>query len=319
MVSDNLVSIVIPVYNRGGLIGETLDSILDQTYSNWECIIVDDGSTDNTVEVVQAYCDTDHRIKLFYRPEDRLRGGNAARNFGLENCVGEYINWFDSDDIMMPSFMHEKLNFLLNEPKLDFVVSQSINFYKDGSMENFHFYKNNAILELDGDNFIIEKVHWLTPDMLIRRQRLGNVIFDDSLRSGQEFNFFIRVLVHNKLRGLYLDAVLTKVRRHEHSIQDIQGLDEIDGFKNKYYTYLMTYLSVKAKIGFDSKKYLINRIIFFSNGIISNRKMPRLFLKLLNGFRKVQGSWKTFILLIYYFLLYLGIDSYTLRNQIKIK
>lgn len=106
--SSPLVSIIIPTYNRAHLIGETLDSVLAQTYQNWECIVVDDGSTDGTDEVMAAYMAKDTRFQYHHRPKDRLPGGNAARNYGFEVSKGEYIQWFDSDDLMLPEFINEK-------------------------------------------------------------------------------------------------------------------------------------------------------------------------------------------------------------------
>ena len=90
----NLISIIIPTYNRAHLIGETLDSVLAQTYPHWECLFIDDGSTDNSIEVIQAYTKQDKRMKLFTRPAHRMKGANACRNIGLENAVGEYIVFF---------------------------------------------------------------------------------------------------------------------------------------------------------------------------------------------------------------------------------
>ena len=72
MTNNPLVSIIIPTYNRAHLIGETLDSVLAQTYQNWECIIVDDGSSDNTDDVVNDYVKKDPRFKYYYRPDEHL-------------------------------------------------------------------------------------------------------------------------------------------------------------------------------------------------------------------------------------------------------
>src|SRR5690554_713750 len=116
-----LVSIIIPTYNRAHLIGETLDSVLAQTYQNWECIVVDDGSTDNTEEVMAAYIAKDARFQYHHRPKDRLPGGNAARNYGFEVSRGEYVNWFDSDDLMLSDFIESSIQILLSN-KVDLVL-----------------------------------------------------------------------------------------------------------------------------------------------------------------------------------------------------
>src|SRR5690554_6998972 len=118
-----LVSIIIPTYNRAHLIGETLDSVLAQTYQNWECIVVDDGSTDNTDEVMAEYMAKDSRFQYHHRPEDRLPGGNAARNYGFEVSKGEYIQWFDSDDIMLQNFILDKVKVLNSFKGYDVVFS----------------------------------------------------------------------------------------------------------------------------------------------------------------------------------------------------
>src|SRR5690554_568349 len=108
------VSIIIPFYNRAHLIGETLDSIIAQTYTHWECIVVDDGSTDNTEEVVSAYVDKDSRFQFYHRPDTHKPGGNGARNYGFSLSKGEYINWFDSDDLMDSNKIQIKLKSIIN-------------------------------------------------------------------------------------------------------------------------------------------------------------------------------------------------------------
>src|SRR5690554_2800862 len=111
MTPENpLVSIIIPTYNRAHLIGETLDSVLAQTYENWECIVVDDGSTDNTEELMAEYMTKDARFQYHHRPKDRLPGGNAARNYGFEVSMGEYIQWFDSDDLMLTEYLSTRID-----------------------------------------------------------------------------------------------------------------------------------------------------------------------------------------------------------------
>ena len=104
-----LISIIIPTYNRAHLISETLDSVLAQTYPNWECIIVDDGSTDTTDEVVGEYVKKDSRFQYHHRPKDRKKGPCACRNYGFEFSKGEFIKWFDSDDIMYSELLEKQV------------------------------------------------------------------------------------------------------------------------------------------------------------------------------------------------------------------
>lgn len=90
-----LVSIIVPCYNQGQYLGEALDCVLAQTYSNWEVIIVDDGSTDNSAEVAKAYIAKDSRIHYFHQSN---AGPSAARNYGVRESKGEHIQFLDGDD-----------------------------------------------------------------------------------------------------------------------------------------------------------------------------------------------------------------------------
>ena len=95
-----LVSVIVPVYNRGETVGRCLDSILSQTWRNLEIILINDGSTDNTWSVLQRYGQQDERIMLINKPNT---GVSDSRNFGMESAHGEYIQFVDSDDWLEPN------------------------------------------------------------------------------------------------------------------------------------------------------------------------------------------------------------------------
>ena len=88
------ISIIIPTYKRSHLLTKTLISVQEQTYEDWECIIVDDGSTDDTQKIVKEFCDLDHRFSLHNRPVSKPKGANSCRNYGLEISQGEYLIFF---------------------------------------------------------------------------------------------------------------------------------------------------------------------------------------------------------------------------------
>lgn len=122
-----LVSIIIPTYNRGHLIDETLDSVLAQTYPNWECIIVDDGSTDNTDTLVADYIDKDNRFQFF---KLNHKGVSFARNYGLKKISGDYIQFLDSDDLIHEDKIKIALDDIIEKggDNNDFVISNFMMF-----------------------------------------------------------------------------------------------------------------------------------------------------------------------------------------------
>ena len=113
---DPLVSIIIPTYNRAKLIVNTLDSILTQSYNNFEVIVVDDGSTDNTESVLNDYKQKFLQKSInFYSIKQDNAGAPAGRNRGFQNSHGEYVVFFDSDDVMLPNRIEEQVKCLQKE------------------------------------------------------------------------------------------------------------------------------------------------------------------------------------------------------------
>ena len=99
-----LLSIIIPVYNRVTLIKLTLESIRNQSNCDFECMIVDDNSTDGTWEFLEEFCSSDNRFKTIQNPLTLKKGPSSSRNFGLRQTRGEYVHFFDSDDLVPPDF-----------------------------------------------------------------------------------------------------------------------------------------------------------------------------------------------------------------------
>jgi len=108
------VSVIIPTYNRAHLIGRAIQSVLNQTYQDFEIIIVDDGSTDNTEEVIKEYQEQDKRIR--YIRHEKNKGGSAARNTGIKLTRGEYIAFQDSDDEWLPEKLEKQMKVFENPP-----------------------------------------------------------------------------------------------------------------------------------------------------------------------------------------------------------
>jgi glycosyltransferase involved in cell wall biosynthesis len=220
---NNLVSIIIPTFNRTHLIGETLDSIVAQSYLNWECIIVDDGSTDNTATFITEYITKDNRFQYHTRPIDRLKGANACRNYGFELSKGKYIKWFDSDDIMHPDFLEKQVEVLEQDKELDFCVCQSLTFYENSCKIDYNRANRNPKESLIL-SYLVKNHYFLTAAPLWRTFFLnGKDLFDEELSDSHESDFHFRMLVYFP-KYVYLEDFLYSVRRGNKSItQNIEN------------------------------------------------------------------------------------------------
>ncbi len=114
-------SVIIPTYNRANFITEALQSVKDQSFEDWEVIVVDDGSTDNTEEIVQEFILTEPRVKYIFQPNAE-RG--RARNNGIAQANGEYLVFFDSDDLMQKEYLAELATIIKEHPGLGFLAMQ---------------------------------------------------------------------------------------------------------------------------------------------------------------------------------------------------
>ncbi|MGX1024745.1 glycosyltransferase family 2 protein [Psychroflexus sp. MBR-150] len=200
MTQNPLVSVIIPTYNRAHLIGETLDSVLAQTYQNWECIIVDDGSTDNTDEVVEAYVKKDQRFKYYHRPDEHLPGGNGARNYGFKMSHGEYVNWLDSDDLFSENKIEEQLKLIKGK---SYAVStckwgrfEHKNDFKLKELEIYKDYQPGYLLIKDYGKkgmFFPSHSFLVTKEVIIK-----SGLWNERLKINQDGEFFCRVLTNTR-------------------------------------------------------------------------------------------------------------------------
>ena len=249
-----LVSIIIPIYNRADIVGETLLSIQKQTYKHWECIVVDDGSTDTTVDVVSAFAKADSRIQIYKRPDTMPKGANACRNYGFSLSNGAYINWFDSDDLMVENKLEKQLESLV-ESQTDFNVCQSMVF-DHATKEELGLRAKYIISDDFFNDFVLDKVKWLTQAPLIKRTLIEthNLAFDETLQRSQERDYFIKLLAVIK-EYTTVDEPLVYLRKHNDSISYGKRSDakDISTFNVNYNTYLQ----FSEKLNDSAKVYLI--------------------------------------------------------------
>lgn len=233
LLNKGLVSILIPVFNREHLVLETVKSIQSQHYENWECIIVDDGSTDHILTVLSKVAQEDSRIKVFQRPQKNIKGAASCRNLAYNYSSGEFIQYFDSDDIMFPSMLLDKVETLNKHPKLDFLVSKMGMFDENGAKEFVDYPLTSSNVKED---FLKYKLYFLTPGPLFRRSFLDafEVKFDEFLERRQEREFYTRIILTDP-NYVGLDEVHCTRRIHLSSIKSIHdSLTPMQQVKGKF-------------------------------------------------------------------------------------
>ncbi|MFC7444400.1 glycosyltransferase family 2 protein [Mesoflavibacter profundi] len=227
------VSIIIPVYNRAHYIAKTLDSIIDQTFKNWECIVVDDGSTDHTLEVVKFYENKDNRIKLYQRPEQFKKGANACRNFGFSISKGQYIQWFDSDDLMFKDLLKAKTHYLNTNKSSQFCLCQMIFFEEINGQFKQQQTTNIKYKDLLLD-YVSGKITIGTQTVFWRKSFLENKqLFDQDLTQSQDLEFNSRMFQNNP-KGGFIDQPLIWYRQAEDSISS----NYLNVIENHYQSFL---------------------------------------------------------------------------------
>lgn len=312
-----LVSIIIPTYNRAHLIGETLESVIAQTYSKWECIVVDDGSTDRTDEVIHKYLTSDNRFQYYHRPQDSPKGANACRNYGFEKSKGSYILWFDSDDLMMPEKIEVQLNALLNDPKLDFCIAKFSNFNSNNSNIEEISYLRNSNKFPNYKEYLRHQLFWGTIDFLGKRNVLENVFFNEYLKSGQEYHFFVLVLL-NKPKGVFLDKTLAKRRIHNESIQQKIHRNPHQKYLNKVDMYWCLYEDGKNKFDTKDEVFLMRETYLFLQYLMKFKVFHPKLNKIHKEAKSKFGVFKVFKLRSLLWLSYFsGKGDLKIRKLIK--
>ena len=194
-----LVSIIIPTFNRAELIKSTLNSVLNQQYSFWECIIVDDGSQDNTKSIAESYCLKDKRFRFYKRPETKPKGASACRNYGFEMAKGGLIQFLDDDDLLHKNKLQEQVKAYSGQQELltckwggftDVSDFKSRFKYKYNSYRNFK--KGISLLNTFGlfDEYF-PPIVYLTPRSLILKSGLWN----EEITNNDDAEFFTRIIL----------------------------------------------------------------------------------------------------------------------------
>ena len=276
-------SIITPVFNRVDTISNEITSVLEQTFVDFEMLIIDDGSTDATLEIVQSFFD--NRIKIFKTPKNG--GAAAARNIGIQEANGNYISFLDSDDFYQPDFLQESFDILEKS-------SEKIGFMWTGLLWN---EKDNIKMEFWEPKFntssyitFLNSLHIGTNSGITVKRKVFEICgyFDENLKAAEDTDFFLRItqqfdytfsskylITINRdgkdrlSKDLKKNAEAYKVifPKHRHIIDSSKLLQK------KYY-YKMMWLSFYL----PNKKIASNYFFFLVNNRLINLKSLCIFL-----------------------------------------
>jgi glycosyltransferase involved in cell wall biosynthesis len=200
-----LTSIITPTYNSIKYIQSTYESILNQTYTNWEWLITDDCSSDGTYELLYLLAEKDSRIKIF---KNKVNSGAAVtRNNSISHATGEYIAFLDSDDVWLPNKLEEQLRFMGNKISFSFTAYELIN--EDGN-------KLNLAVDLfqQGDftyqDMLKKKATLGCSTVIIRRKEFSDITMP-LLRTGQDYALWLKLLKQGKNAHVF-NKILTSYR-----------------------------------------------------------------------------------------------------------
>lgn len=176
--------------------------------------MVDDGSTDKTEATVGAYLKRDARFRLFKRPDHKPKGANACRNYGFEKSNGQFVQWFDSDDLMHPEKLTKKIGYALAEKAAvvvdTFTTQKNVVLNEDPKVEIFE----SSTFYVD---YILGKKPVITNDVMVKRSIIKDLRFNEQLHKAQEFEFFTRLFAQS-LTYCFVDLPLTHYREGHDSI-----------------------------------------------------------------------------------------------------
>ncbi|QJD97368.1 glycosyltransferase family 2 protein [Mucilaginibacter robiniae] len=194
------VSIVVPAYNRADVIAETLDSVMNQDFTDWECLIIDDHSTDITAQICADYVARDSRFQFYLNK--RSKGAQGARNTGIDKATGKYVIFLDSDDLLGSHCLSNRLAFAEQNPGYNYYCFATAVFkkvpYDTDKLWNYLNTNDNDLIR-----FLRQDMPWHTSGVLWKREVLQAIKgWDEKVSIWQDWDLHVNALLNKKLTYL---------------------------------------------------------------------------------------------------------------------
>ncbi len=254
------ISVIIPTYNRAQLLKETLKSLEAQNFAGWECIIVDDGSNPEEIAEISNFIRGSRKINFFKRPAYKIKGPSACRNYGLEKASGEFIQFFDDDDVMYPDMLFRKLAAILKN-NADVVVSPLDHYYIDKAevLNQNKIYSEDLVTD-----YVTGKITWYSSGPLWRKVFLTDA-FDETIQTLDDYDFNLRQIYKNP-KIEYLPEPLQRYNKYKigETLSSKSRTGDEKQITSGFIAYRKQYLILKEKkmLNPELKEWLRNIFIY---------------------------------------------------------
>lgn len=236
-IESPAISIIVPVYNVSQYLRECIESILAQTFKDFELILVNDGSVDNSGKICDVFSSRDSRIKVIHKKNG---GVSSARNAGLEIAKGEWITFVDADDMLLATYLSGIYAPISNDEKIDFVHGGCMN-YESGHISGINQKYNNFISDKPG--YIFSKLRGLTVSKLFKRSILNTapaLRFDEKMRIAEDMAFTLDYILRVK-KYAFVEENGYLYRRDNlasavHSVKSANYEAELHSFRHLYHS-----------------------------------------------------------------------------------
>lgn len=308
MNKNPTVTIIMATYNRAHFIVESLKSIQNQTFKDWECIIIDDGSTDNTTQVLQSILNCDSRFKYFERTSNYKKGLPGSRNYGLDLAKGNYIIFMDDDDIAHPQNLELCVFELSNKDisfcryiRCVFMVSFDYNF--DYSTEYSSFY----IDKQDINKILRNELQFNSCAVMWKKECFLNTRYVEHLMYAEEWEVYARIITSEN-KGISISKTLYYGRKHEVSVTG--------NFGNKNKKSLASYADAIQLVieNLKNKKLLSNEILRYFIQVSLDYKGYDLFNRIINTIN--LSVLKKFKWRLFYYILPIRLYFYRIYKRL---
>ncbi len=254
-----VVSVVMPTYNRREWVKIMIDSVLVQTYQDWELIVVDDGSSDGTVELLEEYSKQDHRIK-FIKRESLPKGAQTCRNIGFNESIGTYVIFFDSDDYLPSHTLFQRVKYMEEHKELDFAVFPFASFYEDPHICNGILRGAVKMKGNDLNMFMYSSLPFVVWNNIYKREALvkNKILWDDQILSLQDADFNMQTLRSN-MKYAYAESAQVDYHfrignsSHQHISQKIKS----EAHFNSHLYFLNKELESLSKEWINKHKHVV--------------------------------------------------------------